>query len=144
MSDSLSATADAELVGIVPEERTAAWPAVFALSLGVFALVSAEFLPASVLTSIAADLSISVGAAGQTVTVTSLVGVAAAIFTPIVTSRFDRRLVLWALLSLLALQPLVLPAHEVGILARQLWQRRGLACRQCRVERRQVTDQHLA
>ena len=65
MSDSLSATADAELVGLVPEERAAAWPAVFALSMGVFALVSAEFLPASVLTSIAADLSISVGAAGQ-------------------------------------------------------------------------------
>lgn len=107
MSDSLSATADAELVGIVPEERTAAWPAVFALSMGVFALVSAEFLPASVLTSIAADLSISVGATGQTVTVTSLVGVAAAIFTPIVTSRFDRRLVLWSLLSLLALSSLV-------------------------------------
>ncbi|HEV2511090.1 MFS transporter [Bosea sp. (in: a-proteobacteria)] len=107
MSDSLSATADAELVGIVPEERTAVWPAVFALSMGVFALVSAEFLPASVLTSIAADLSISVGAAGQTVTVTSLVGVAAAIFTPIVTSRFDRRLVLWSLLSLLALSSLV-------------------------------------
>lgn len=107
MSDSLSATADAELVGIVPEERTAVWPAVFALSMGVFALVSAEFLPASVLTSIAADLSISVGAAGQTVTVTSLVGVAAAIFTPIVTSRFDRRLVLWSLLALLALSSLV-------------------------------------
>ncbi|KRE16333.1 transporter [Bosea sp. Root483D1] len=107
MSDSLSATADAELVGIVPDERTAAWPAVFALAMGVFALVSAEFLPASVLTSIAADLSISVGAAGQTVTVTSLVGVAAAIFTPILTSRFDRRLVLWTLLSLLAVSSLV-------------------------------------
>ncbi|CAN7290394.1 MFS transporter [Bosea sp. LjRoot237] len=108
MSNSLSATADPELVSSVPEERTeAAWPAVFALSMGVFALVSAEFLPASVLTSIAADLSISVGAAGQTVTVTSLVGVAAAIFTPILTSRFDRRLVLWTLLSLLALSSLV-------------------------------------
>jgi predicted MFS family arabinose efflux permease len=107
MSDSLSVTADPALVGLVPEERTAAWPAVFALAMGVFALVSAEFLPASVLTSIAADLSISVGAAGQTVTVTSLVGVAAAIFTPIFTSRFDRRLVLWTLLSLLALSSLV-------------------------------------
>ncbi|MGE7472080.1 MFS transporter [Bosea sp. NPDC003192] len=107
MSDSLSATADAELIDIVPKERTAAWPAVFALSMGVFALVSAEFLPASVLTSIAADLSISVGAAGQTVTVTSLVGVAAAIFTPILTSRFDRRLVLWSLLALLAVSSLV-------------------------------------
>lgn len=108
MSDSLSATADADLPGIGAEERiTAAWPAVLSLGLGVFALVSAEFLPASVLTSIAADLSISIGAAGQTVTVTSLVGVIAAIFTPIVTSRFDRRMVLWALISLLALSSIV-------------------------------------
>ncbi|WP_332696616.1 MFS transporter [Bosea sp. (in: a-proteobacteria)] len=108
MSDSLSVTADPELVGIAPVERsTAAWPAVFALAMGVFALVSAEFLPASVLTSIAADLSISVGAAGQTVTMTSLVGVVAAIFTPIVTSRFDRRLVLWALISLLAVSSIL-------------------------------------
>lgn len=107
MSDSLSIAADPELTGIVPQERgSAAWPAVFALGMGVFALVSAEFLPASVLTSIAADLSISAGAAGQTVTVTSLVGVVAAIFTPIVTSRFDRRLVLWALMFLLAISSL--------------------------------------
>lgn len=108
MSDSLSVTADPALAGIAPQERsTAVWPAVFALGMGVFALVSAEFLPASVLTSIAADLSISVGAAGQTVTVTSLVGVVAAIFTPIVTSRFDRRLVLWALISLLAVSSIL-------------------------------------
>ncbi|MDU0340888.1 MFS transporter [Bosea rubneri] len=108
MSDSLSVTADPALAGIAPQERsTAVWPAVFALGMGVFALVSAEFLPASVLTSIAADLSISAGAAGQTVTVTSLVGVVAAIFTPIVTSRFDRRLVLWALISLLAVSSIL-------------------------------------
>lgn len=108
MSDSVSIAAEPPFAASESEERrTAAWPAVFALAMGVFALVSAEFLPASVLTSIAADLSISVGAAGQTVTVTSLVGVVAAIFTPIVTSRFDRRLVLWALISLLALSSLV-------------------------------------
>jgi DHA1 family purine ribonucleoside efflux pump-like MFS transporter len=107
MSDSLTATADPDLVADVEDRSTAAWPAVFSLAMGVFALVSAEFLPASVLTSIATDLSISIGAAGQTVTVTSLVGVAAAIFTPIVTSRFDRHLVLWALISLLALSSIV-------------------------------------
>lgn len=108
MSNSLSVTADPDLADIAPQQdSTAVWPAVFALGMGVFALVSAEFLPASVLTSIAADLSISVGAAGQTVTVTSLVGVVAAIFTPIVSSRFDRRLVLWALISLLAVSSIL-------------------------------------
>jgi predicted MFS family arabinose efflux permease len=107
MPDSLTATADPDLVADVEARSDAAWPAVFSLAMGVFALVSAEFLPASVLTSIATDLSISIGAAGQTVTVTSLVGVIAAIFTPIVTSRFDRRLVLWALISLLALSSII-------------------------------------
>lgn len=85
----------------------AAWPAVLSLSLGVFALVSMEFLPASVLTSIAGDLRISLGAAGQTVTTTSLVGVASALLTPIVTRRFDRRFVLWGLMALLALSNIV-------------------------------------
>ena len=41
--------------------------------LGVFALVTAEFLPASLLTPIAADFHISEGVAGQTVTATAAV-----------------------------------------------------------------------
>lgn len=114
MSDSLSASAGMPLVdSALPAQESAAWPAVLALSLGVFALVSAEFLPASVLTSIAADLQISVGAAGQTVTVTSLIGVASAILTPILTSRLDRRVVLWGLVALLALSS-VLTALATG------------------------------
>ncbi|MEN5081148.1 MFS transporter [Bosea sp. TWI1241] len=114
MSDSLSAPAGMPLVdSAIPAQESAAWPAVLALSLGVFALVSAEFLPASVLTSIAADLQISVGAAGQSVTVTSLIGVASAILTPILTSRLDRRVVLWGLVSLLALSS-VLTALATG------------------------------
>ncbi|SQI93384.1 transcription regulator OpdE [Klebsiella oxytoca] len=57
-----------------------AWPtpgprgrAVYALALGVFGLIVAEFLPASLLTPMAASLGVSEGMAGQAVTATALV-----------------------------------------------------------------------
>ncbi|RYG14639.1 MAG: MFS transporter [Burkholderiales bacterium] len=79
----------------------ARWPAVISLSLGVFGLVTAEFLPASLLTAMAADLHISVGTAGQAVTATALVGAVAAPAVPLLTARFDRKYVLLALTLLL-------------------------------------------
>jgi predicted MFS family arabinose efflux permease len=53
--------------------------------------VTSEFLPASVLTPLAADLGVSVGVAGQAVTATAVVGAFAAPLTPVLTGRFDRR-----------------------------------------------------
>src|SRR5690242_14417016 len=84
-----------------------AWAAVLSLAFGVFGLVTAEFLPASLLTPIAADLGVSVGAAGQTVTATAVVGIFAGIFMPILTRHLDRRLVMWSLTSLLIASSLV-------------------------------------
>ncbi len=84
-----------------------AWAAVFSLMLGAFSQVTAEFLPASLLTPIAADLSVSVGAAGQVVTATSFVGIVAGLATPIVTRSMDRRIVLWLLTVLLVLSNLL-------------------------------------
>jgi predicted MFS family arabinose efflux permease len=69
----------------------------------VFGLVTAEFLPASLLTALAADLGISDGAAGQAVTATALVGAVAAPSIPLLTRRFDRRAVLLSLTVLLVL-----------------------------------------
>ncbi|MET3667455.1 MFS transporter [Caulobacter sp. 1776] len=88
-------------------ERPAAWAAVGALTLGVFALVTSEFLPASVLTPLARDLGVSVGAAGQAVTATAVVGAFAAPLTPVLTGRFDRRVVMWALMALLCVSNLL-------------------------------------
>jgi DHA1 family purine ribonucleoside efflux pump-like MFS transporter len=82
-------------------EAPARWTAVGALALGVFALVTSEFLPASVLTPLAADLGVSVGAAGQAVTATAVVGAVAAPLVPVLTGRLDRRLVMLALMALL-------------------------------------------
>lgn len=50
-----------------------AWRAVYALALGVFGLIVAEFLPASLLTPMASSLGVSEGMAGQAVTATALV-----------------------------------------------------------------------
>ncbi|MAM13101.1 MAG: MFS transporter [Rhizobiaceae bacterium] len=68
-----------------------AWGAVAAMTLGVFGLVTAEFLPASLLTPIAADLGISEGAAGQAVTMTAMFGFAASLLISAAARGADRR-----------------------------------------------------
>jgi DHA1 family purine ribonucleoside efflux pump-like MFS transporter len=77
-------------------ERTS-WFGVFALALGVFALVMAEFLPTSLLPDIARDLGISEGAAGQAVTVTALAAGVTGLLLPAALPRMDRRIVVVAL-----------------------------------------------
>jgi predicted MFS family arabinose efflux permease len=88
MSDYAERTWSAE----VPEK--ASWPAVFSLTLGVFSLVTAEFLPASLLTPMAASLGISQAMAGQAVTATAVVALVAALLAAVATRGLDRRLVL--------------------------------------------------
>jgi predicted MFS family arabinose efflux permease len=89
------------------KEGDAHWAAVASLSLGVFGLVTAEFLPASLLTAMAADLHITAGAAGQAVTATALVGAVAAPSIPVLTRRFDRRSVLLALTCMLVVSNVI-------------------------------------
>ncbi|WP_370677252.1 MFS transporter [Pleomorphomonas sp. PLEO] len=84
-----------------------AWAGVMSLALGVFGLVTAEFLPASLLTPISQDLGVSIGAAGQSVTMTAVVGAFAGPAIVVGTSRFDRRYTLLALTSLLILSSLI-------------------------------------
>lgn len=93
--------------GRATEEPTARWAAVVSLSLGVFGLVTAEFLPASLLTPMSADLGVSIGAAGQSVTTTAIVAAVAGPAVVVGTSRFDRRLVLLALTALLIVSSLL-------------------------------------
>lgn len=78
-----------------------AWGAVIAMTLGVFGLVGAEFLPASLLTPMAADLRISEGMAGQAVTATAAVALVTSLLITVVTRKLDRRLVLIGLSVLL-------------------------------------------
>lgn len=74
--------------------NTPLWGAVISMMLGVFALVTAEFLPISLLTPMAADLKISESLAGQAVSTTAFLGFTASLLMPWATHRFDRRRVL--------------------------------------------------
>ncbi len=76
------------------EPASAAWVAVFSLAMGVFGLLTAEYLPASLLTPMAADLGVSEALAGQAVTVTAVVALFAGLLVPRLTRTLDRRLVL--------------------------------------------------
>ncbi len=68
-----------------------AWKAVWSLALGVFGLITAEFLPASLLTPMAQSLGISEGLAGQTVTATALVALVTGLLITSATKSIDRR-----------------------------------------------------
>ncbi|PRX09548.1 UNVERIFIED_ORG: DHA1 family purine ribonucleoside efflux pump-like MFS transporter [Martelella mediterranea] len=89
------------------EKFEANWPAVFAVSFAMFALVSAELLPISLLSPVAADLDVAVGAAGQAVTLTAIT---AAISSPLFVlgvGRFDRRPLVLGLAVILAVSGLL-------------------------------------
>ncbi|BBD35724.1 transporter [Aminobacter sp. Y103A] len=83
------------------------WGAVLSLSLGVFGLVTAEFLPASLLTPLAQDLGITEGTAGQAVTATAVVAAIAAPTMAIATRKIDRRHVMIGLSLLLVVSSLL-------------------------------------
>ena len=107
-SNNCTACLDAPPAPLHPAASAEAqWPAVASLALGVFGLVTAEFLPASLLTAMAGDLHITDGAAGQAVTATALVGAVAAPSIPLLTKRLDRRHVMLALTLLLILSNVI-------------------------------------
>lgn len=89
------------------KEILPAWGAVVSMGLGVFGLVGAEFLPASLLTPMAWELGVSEGLAGQAVTATAVIGFATSLSITAVTRRIDRRLVLLAFSLLLVLSNLL-------------------------------------
>ncbi|MFL1378762.1 MFS transporter [Nocardiopsis protaetiae] len=103
--------------------RPTSWAGVASLGLGIFALVMAEFLPASLLPRIAEDLGVTAGAAGQSVTVTAIAAGISGLLLPILLPRADRRRVLITLSGLAALSNLlvaVAPSLTVLLASRAL------------------------
>jgi predicted MFS family arabinose efflux permease len=84
-----------------------AWAAVGSMALGVFSLVTAEFLPASLLTPIAADFRISEGAAGQTVTATAAFALLSSLLVTAVIRNLDRRILMLGFTILLLISNLI-------------------------------------
>jgi DHA1 family purine ribonucleoside efflux pump-like MFS transporter len=87
-------TASAETGDTLAVTERPAWGAVFAVTLGVFALITAEFLPASLLTPMAASLGVTEGMAGQTVTATAAIALVTSLVISVLTRNTDRRTVL--------------------------------------------------
>ncbi|MGW0069420.1 MFS transporter [Streptosporangium sandarakinum] len=79
------------------------WPAVTAVALGTFLLVTAEQLPIGLLTAVGSALSVSEGTAGLMVMVPSLIAAAAAPLVPVLVGGMDRRLLLLGLMGLMTL-----------------------------------------
>ncbi|KGM33976.1 MFS transporter, partial [Inquilinus limosus] len=107
--------------GAAPAREEPAWGAVFSMTLGVFGLVTAEFLPASLLTPMAADLGVTEGLAGQAVTATAVVALVTSLLVSAATRRIDRRHVLLAFSILLTVSNLLVafaPGLPALLLAR--------------------------
>ncbi|MEV0614864.1 MFS transporter [Nonomuraea sp. NPDC050404] len=76
--------------------------AVISLMLGIFAIVTSEILPIGLLTTIGADFGISDGITGLTMTLPGIVAAVAAPVVTLTTARLDRRVMLVALMAVLA------------------------------------------
>jgi predicted MFS family arabinose efflux permease len=109
--------------GAPASEQKASWGGVVSLGVGVFALVMAEFLPASLLSPIAAGLHVSEGVAGQSVAITAVVAAIAGLTIPVLLPRLDRRHLVIALSVLAVVSDLLVasaPVFAVLLVARVL------------------------
>jgi predicted MFS family arabinose efflux permease len=88
-------------------EKKAAWNAIFAVSLCVAGLITAEFLPASLLTPMARDLRVTEGTAGQAISVTAITALFSSLFIAVLTKQIDRRKVLMSFSILLIISCIV-------------------------------------
>ncbi|MFT3691330.1 MFS transporter [Paenirhodobacter sp.] len=93
------------------------WSGDYSLALCSFVLVAAEFMPVSLLTPIAADLGLTEGEAGQTVTICALAALIASLTIRKISGGTDRRHVLLFLTAMLILSgPLVAFAPNYSVL----------------------------
>ncbi|MDB5551421.1 MAG: transporter [Rhizobium sp.] len=118
MTDTTSQLGGA-LIDLDPTEpaawSAATWFAVISMAATSFALVSAEFLPAGLLTPMARDLGISEGTAGQVVTATASVGAVAALLSNVLIGRLNRKTVL------VGLSALAIGSNILAALATDFW-----------------------
>jgi predicted MFS family arabinose efflux permease len=79
------------------------WFGVLTVSVGIFSMITAEQLPVGLLPAISDRLGVSVGTAGLTVTVPGVIAAIASIGLPLAVGRLDRKVLLAALLAVMAL-----------------------------------------
>ncbi|MEK6294298.1 MAG: MFS transporter, partial [Paraburkholderia tropica] len=105
------------------DEGRQSWGAVFAMSLGAFALVASEFLPVSLLTPIAAELHISEGQAGQAISISGAFALVTSLFISSLAGQIDRKVLLLMLTLLMIVSGAVVafaPSYGIFMLGRAL------------------------
>ncbi|UIL54505.1 MULTISPECIES: MFS transporter [Pantoea] len=98
------------------QPHRAAWGAIFSMALGVVVLIASEFMPVSLLTPIASDLSISQGQAGQAISISGFFAVLTSLLNTPLTGQRDRKKVLVTFTLLLALSGLVVTFAVNGVM----------------------------
>ena len=102
--------------GFGAPEITSVWSAVISMALLCFVLVSSEFMPVSLLTPIAKDLSVTEGQAGQAIAFSGLFAVITSLFGNTLLARFDRRTaVIFYTLVMVLSGLIVTSAHGYGM-----------------------------
>ncbi|MEV5966289.1 MFS transporter [Kribbella sp. NPDC051952] len=108
---------------VMTRTSTVRWLGVVAVTLGIFAITTTEILPIGLLTPIGADFGLTSGRTGWLMTMPGLVaGVAAPVVT-VATAKLDRRVMLCALMVLLAAAGFLAaaaPVYWLELLARFL------------------------
>jgi predicted MFS family arabinose efflux permease len=103
--------------------RTAHWSGVLAMTLCVFALIAAEFMPVSLLTPIAAGLQVTEGAAGQGIAISGLLAVITSLSISRLAGRMNRKtllLLLTAVMTVSSALIAVAPTYLVYMIGRAL------------------------
>lgn len=104
-------------------KKTTPWGAVTCLSLLTYLLVGLEFMPASLLTPIAQDLSITEGQAGLAIAVSGFFAVLTSLFGNTLLSELDRKTVTLLYTSVLSISSLAValaPNYVIFLIGRAL------------------------
>lgn len=88
-------------------QQPAHWGGVFAMTLCVFALIAAEFMPVSLLTPLAADLNVSEGLAGQGIAISGAFAVLMSLSVSRLAGGMNRKTLLLWLTALMCLSGLI-------------------------------------
>lgn len=99
------------------------WSGIFAMTLCVFALIASEFMPVSLLTPIARDLSVSEGLAGYGIAISGAFAVLTSLTIARLAGSLDRKTLLLLLTALMCVSGLIVGSasnYSVYILGRAL------------------------
>lgn len=104
-------------------ETANSWSSVFAMSVCAFALVASEFLPVSLLTPLAEDLSVTEGMAGQGIAISGFFAVLTSLFISPLSGKLNRKTLLLGLTAAMGVSGAIVafaPDYRIYMLGRAL------------------------